>query len=106
MNKKNIILFGISIAFLNLFDGIATNYGLMKEFIEEMNPVMDFIISFNPALFLVLKTGLSLLILFVSYSVYKNSKVHFQKLYLISLVGVFCLYAGICSMHLYWLSLL
>lgn len=103
---KNIMLLGISIAFLNLFDGIVTNYGLMKKFIEEMNPVMDFIISINPALFLVLKIVLSLLILFVSYRVYTNSKVSFQRLYMLTLVGVFCLYFGIFSMHLYWLSLL
>lgn len=106
MGKKSIMLFGISIAFLNLFDGIVTNYGLMKKFIEEMNPIMDFIISLNPAFFLGLKVILSLLILFVSYWVYKNSKAHFQRLYLVSLIGVFCLYFGICSIHLYWLSLL
>jgi len=106
MGKKYIMLFGISIAFLNLFDGIVTNYGLMEKLISEMNPVMDFIISINPALFLSLKIGLSLLILFASYWVYTTSKVNFQKLYLLSLVGVFCLYFGICSVHLYWLSLL
>ncbi|PYF07947.1 DUF5658 family protein [Ureibacillus chungkukjangi] len=104
MGKKNIMLFGISIAFLNLFDGIVTNYGLMKKLIEEMNPIMNFLISINPALFLGLKVGLSLLILFVSYWVYTNSKAHFQKLYLLTLVGVFCLYFGICGVHLYWLS--
>lgn len=106
MGKRNIMLFGISIAFLNLFDGIATNYGLMKKLIEEMNPIMDFIISINPALFLGLKVCLSLLILFVSYCVYMHSKIHFQKLFLLTLAGVFCLYFGICSIHLYWLSLL
>ena len=106
MGKKYIMLFGISIAFLNLFDGIVTNYGLMEKLISEMNPVMDFIISINPGLFLSLKIGLSLLILFVSYWVYTTSKVNFQKLYLLSLVGVFCLYFGICGVHLYWLSLL
>lgn len=103
---KKIMLFGISIAFLNLFDGIVTNYGLMEKFIEEMNPLMDLIISINPALFLALKVGLSLLILLVSYRVYAHSKVNFQKLYLLTLVGVFCLYFGICSVHVYWLSLL
>ena len=106
MVKKNIMFLGISIAFLNLFDGIVTNYGLMKKLIEEMNPLMNFLISIDPALFLGLKIGLSLLILFVSYWVYTNSKVHFQKLYLLTLVGVFCLYSGICSVHLYWLSLI
>ena len=106
MGKKYIMLFGVSIAFLNLFDGIATNYGLMKKFIEEMNPFMDFLISLNPALFLALKVGLSLLILFVSYRVYAHSKLYFQRFYLLTLVGVFCLYFGICSVHLYWLSLL
>ena len=106
MGKKNIMFFGISIAFLNMFDGIVTNYGLMKKFIEEMNPIMNFLISLNPALFLGLKVCLSLLILFVSYWVYTNSKLNFQRLYLITLVGVFFLYFGICSLHVYWLSLL
>lgn len=106
MGKKYIMLFGISIAFLNLFDGIVTNYGFVEKLIEEMNPIMDFLISINPALFLSLKVGLSLLILFVSYRVYTKSKVNFQRLYLLTLIGVFCLYFSICSLHLYWLSLL
>ena len=106
MGKKNIMLFGISIAVLNLFDGIVTNYGLMKKLIEEMNPIMNFIISVNPSLFLGLKVCLSLLILYVSYWVYTNSKLHFQRLYLLTLIGVFFLYFGICSLHVYWLSLL
>lgn len=106
MGKQYIMLFGISIAVLNLFDGIATNYGLMKKLIEEMNPMMDLIISIHPALFMALKVCLSLLILFVSYRVYTKSKVYFQRLYLLTLVGVFCLYFGICGVHLYWLSLL
>jgi len=102
---NNIMLFGISIAFLNLFDGIVTNYGLMKNWIAEMNPIMDLLISIHPVLFLGLKVGLSLLILFLSYYVYLKSKRSFQRVYLLTLVCVFCLYFGICGLHIYWLSL-
>ncbi|RHW36177.1 hypothetical protein D1B33_11090 [Lysinibacillus yapensis] len=104
--RKSVLLLGISIAFLNLFDGIATNYGLSRKLIEEINPLMDQMISVSPFLFLGVKAALSLLILFVSYSVYAKSEAPFQKLYLVSLGIVFFIYCGICSIHLYWLTLI
>lgn len=102
--KEHILYLGVSIAFLNLFDAIATNYGVSAKLIEEMNPLMNQIISYNPGLFISTKTALTLLILLVSYWIYAKSKASFQKMYLVSLAGVFCLYCGVCGLHVYWLT--
>ena len=91
---------------INLFDGIATNYGLMNNMIEELNPLMRFFAATSPILFIGIKTVLSILILFASYLVYKKSKEKFQMLFLYSLVGVSVMYLGIFGMHIFWLSLL
>lgn len=105
-NKWIIIAFSVLVAFLNLFDGIATNYGLMNNMIEELNPLMRFFAATSPILFIGIKTVLSILILFASYLVYKKSKAKFQILFLYSLVGVSVMYLGIFGMHIFWLSLL
>lgn len=105
-NKWIIIAFSVLVAFLNLFDGIATNYGLMNNMIEELNPLMRFFAATSPILFIGIKTVLSILILFASYLVYKKSKAKFQILFLYSLVGVSVMYLGIFGMHIFGLSLL
>ena len=105
-NKRIIIDYSLFVATLNVFDGIATHYGLMNNMIEELNPLMDFIVRTSPILFICIKVVLSILILFSSYLVYKKSKVKFQKLFLYSLVGVSVMYIGIFCMHIFWLSYL
>ncbi|MED3763567.1 DUF5658 family protein [Ureibacillus terrenus] len=104
-----LMVFGLIIAILNMFDGLATNYGLTNHYIEEVNPVMRLIAEISPALFIGVKLSLSLLILIVSYLVYKSgncsSKSLFQKFFLYSLVGVTALYAGVFCLHIYWLSI-
>lgn len=103
-NKRIIIDYSLFVATLNVFDGIATHYGFMNNMIEELNPLMDFIVRTSPSLFICIKVVLSILILFSSYLVYKKSKVKFQKLFLYSLVGVSVMYIGIFCMHIFWLS--
>ncbi|WP_332649817.1 DUF5658 family protein [Lysinibacillus sp. 54212] len=105
-NRRFILLLSLFIAILNLFDGIATHFGLIHNIIEEANPIMKTIATFSPALFLLIKTLLSILIVAVSYWIYKYSLAAFQRFYFLSLVGVLTLYIGIFSMHIFWLVLL
>lgn len=105
-NKRIIIVFSLIVAGLNLFDGLATHYGLMNKMIEELNPLMAFLMTISPFLFLCMKIVLSILILCASYLVYKRSQAKFQKLFLYSLVGVSVIYIGIFCMHIFWLSYL
>ncbi|MEO4052004.1 DUF5658 family protein [Solibacillus sp. CAU 1738] len=107
MKNNSIIMdYSLLVAMLNLFDGIATNYGLMNNIIEESNPIMAFFASLSPILFVCIKIILSLLIILVSYLVYKKSTARFQKLFFISLLGVCGIYVGISCMHIFWLSIL
>lgn len=91
------------IAILNLFDGLATHYGLKYAVIEEGNPVMAIVWEVSPPLFLAVKTGLSVLIVYVSVTLFHNSGATFRKVYGIVLTGVSCLYGGICFLHLVWI---
>lgn len=104
--KINIMYFSILIAALNIFDGWATHYGLEKKQIEEFNPLMDFLWFTNPLLFLSIKFSLSLIILLISYFIYIKSEEKFQQFFSMALMGMLGLYVGVCSIHLYWLSLL
>lgn len=105
MNKKTwIILLGVLVAFLNIFDGIATIFGLMNDYIEELNPLMRSLFITSPAFFICFKMGLSLLIFYVSLLIYKHSKNTFQMFYLFALGGVSCLYVGIFGLHLIWIK--
>ncbi|SOC08686.1 hypothetical protein SAMN05880501_105123 [Ureibacillus xyleni] len=105
MERKSwVVLLGVLVALLNVFDGIATNFGLMNDFIDELNPIMNSIFSASPVFFVCLKLGLSLLIIYVSFLVYKNSKDAFQNIYIIALVGVSCMYVGIFGLHVFWIS--
>lgn len=107
MKNKRILLYcSIFIALLNLFDGLATHYGINHNLIEELNPLMNFFMALSPLLFLCIKILLSIMLLCLSYWVYQKSKATFQTLYLYSLVGVSVMYTAICCMHLFWLSLL
>ena len=107
MNNKWFLLFcSVFIALLNLFDGMATHYGINHNIIEELNPLMNFLMTISPLLFLCTKILLSILLLCISYWVYQKSKTPFQTFYLYSLVGVSVMYTAICCMHLTWISLL
>jgi hypothetical protein len=101
----NIKLIGLSwiAALLNIFDGLATHYGLKNALIKEANPVMDLLWKNNPSLFLLTKILLSVLILFISLYIFKKSKAAFRKLYTLLLACVCSLYAGIMFLHILWI---
>lgn len=105
-NKFNIVILGLLIAILNSFDGFATYYGLKNKIIEESNPLMALLWQKNPFVFLLLKVSLSLLIIWVSLNIFRNSKVNFQRLYFSIQSGLLILYLGISTMHIFWLSLI
>lgn len=92
------------IAMLNLFDGLATHYGLTYAAIEEGNPVMAKVWETSPSLFLAVKIGLSVLIVYVSGLLSRKSGATFQKVYGIVLTGVSWLYGVICFLHLVWIT--
>ncbi len=104
--NKTIIALAIAVAILNIFDGYATSYGLLHNIIEELNPIMDFIINCSPNLFILLKIALSFLILFISYLVYKGSSQKFKKTFMFSLAFVCMIYVGIIGLHFTWLSMI
>lgn len=105
MGKKYLILtFGIIVSILNIFDGLATKYGYNDNFIEELNPLMNYILTISPELFLTFKFLFSLLIIVLSFAVYYKSNERFQKSFLMSLVGISVLYVAISFMHIFWLS--
>lgn len=99
-----ILILGIVISLLNMFDGLATNYGYINNFIEEVNPLMDYLLKLNSELFLLFKFLVSILIVLISFAVYYKCNERFQKSFFVSLVGVSVLYLGISVMHLTWLS--
>ncbi len=103
-NKILILAFGIFISLLNLFDGLATYYGYIYNLINELNPLMDYILNVSPEFFLLFKFLVSIVIVIISYAVYYKSNERFQRPFLLSLVGVSVLYIGISIMHIFWLS--
>ncbi|WP_413774826.1 DUF5658 family protein [Cytobacillus firmus] len=47
------------LAFLNFLDGFITYFGIQYGYIQEGNPLMEFVYNANPVFFLVLKVALS-----------------------------------------------
>ena len=101
---KLMLFFSIGIAILNVFDGFFTYFGVVNNFIEELNPVMNLLITTYPAVFIGVKILLSLSIVAVSYWISSYGKANFQLVFLFSLVIVFFIYTGIFGLHIYWLS--
>lgn len=104
MKKRSILYLSIIIAIFNMFDAWFTNYGMTNHLIEELNPFMNMIIKNSPLLFLLIKALLSVLIIFMSYVVYRHSSERFKSMYSLSLIPVCLLYFSIFIVHLTWLS--
>ena len=106
MGDVKLISLSWMIAILNIFDGLATYYGLANKMMEEANPVMDLLWKTNPLFFLGAKVSLSLLIIYVSSGVFQKSGQAFRRLYGIVLAGVLCLYVGVLFLHMTWMAFL
>lgn len=104
MKKLYILEVSIIIAILNMLDGIFTSYGVTRQFIDELNPILKPLTDSNPLLFLILKFALSITIVYIAYKIVTIGTIRFKKLFYFSLIGVFILYIGVLSMHLVWLA--
>lgn len=104
MKKLYIVELSIAVAILNIFDGIFTSFGVTQKFIDELNPLMRHLTLNSPTLFLAIKFLLSILIIFIAYKIFKSGTIQFKKWFYFGLIGVFVIYTGIFSIHIYWIS--
>lgn len=57
------------LAFINFLDGLLTFFGMKLLLIEEVNPIMDFLYTIEPLLFLSIKAVLSGFLILLSTSI-------------------------------------
>jgi uncharacterized membrane protein len=89
------------ILLLNLLDAFLTMYGLHFDYITESNPLMNTLYLTDPLLFLLLKCGLSFILLILLYNL-DSDKRSSKVLLLVSVIAAVS-YSLICFMHSYWL---
>ncbi|UAL46092.1 DUF5658 family protein [Sutcliffiella horikoshii] len=89
----------IALLLLNIFDGVATYFGLHFQLINEGNPLMKSLYETSPALFLLIKLGISILLLFF---IKNNLKLKSAILKVVCLTAV-CGYSMVTIMHMYWI---
>lgn len=104
MEKLYILELSVVVAILNIFDGIFTSYGVTRQFIEELNPLLKPLTTSNPLIFLILKFVLSITLIYVAYKILAISTNRFKKWFYFGLIGVSIIYIGIFSMHLLWIT--
>ncbi|WP_053437149.1 DUF5658 family protein [Sporosarcina globispora] len=87
------------LAFVNLLDGILTFFGLNLSLIEEVNPIMDFLYTIEPLLFLSIKAVFSgfLILLSTSINFPQQTKVKVMA------KGAVYLYSLILVIHVLWI---
>ncbi|CAN7193842.1 DUF5658 family protein [Rossellomorea sp. LjRoot5] len=89
------------ILLLNLVDAFVTMYGLHFHYISESNPLMHTLYLTAPWLFLLLKVGLSFVLLFLLFHL-KTDKRSSRVLLLVSVFAAVS-YSCVFLMHGYWL---
>ncbi|MGM0778453.1 MAG: DUF5658 family protein [Bacillota bacterium] len=57
------------LAFINFLDGLLTFFGIRLSLIEEVNPIMDFLYTIGPLLFLSVKAVLSGFLILLSTTI-------------------------------------
>jgi hypothetical protein len=67
----------ICIAFINFLDGAVTYFGFNSEAIEKANPIMRHLYVTDPFLFLLVKIGISMLLI-LFYLAIKTTKTDFD----------------------------
>jgi Domain of unknown function (DUF5658) len=89
------------LSLLNLLDAFITFYGLEREFIIELNPIMNRLYQFSPVLFILVKLSFSIfLYLFILYKRVPTSKVIQGVVSVASF-----LYTIVFALHIWWLVL-
>ena len=87
------------LAFLNLFDGAVTFWGLQSSIITEFNPLMHSLYDVHPVIFLVFKLCLSCLLLaFVIFNRVPSN----MPIRVISLAAS-VLYTSVILLHGFWI---
>lgn len=87
------------LSLLNIVDGILTNWGLEQSLISELNPMMNQIYQWSPALFILTKGFLSIcLYLFVIFNIIPKTALVKGLM----LVAVF-FYTFVFFLHCFWI---
>lgn len=89
----------IWIAFLNIFDGVATYLGIINKIIEEVNPIMRYCWELSPVFFIFVKLIMSFLIYLVGF------KVPERRYLKVMLIIVLSIYIGLAIYHLFWFNM-
>ena len=96
---NTLIIAGILLLLLGIFDSFLTDFGIQKQYITEANPLMAFIYDTSILGFYTLKISLPCVLL------YLLTKIE-PKRYLKRLIGfAILLYSVVLVQHIYWLSL-
>lgn len=96
-----------SIASLNVLDALFTYVGVTKGWVEEANPFMALLLEVHPTLFLLVKLGMSGVVLFVFLhrSLVKRFRPTFKKKLRLPLQIVCILYVAVLLHHIVWVYL-
>lgn len=96
---KLIIVSSIVFLILSLLDGALTIWGLGKGTIEEVNPVMRWLIEEAPIVFMVVKLSLPFMLGFVLWEIRDRSR----KFVTCSMWLVLIVYTVVMALHIYWI---
>ena len=91
----------VYVSILNLLDAFLTMYGLHFDYITEANPLMNHLYFNWPWLFLLLKCGLSLFLILLSYNL-NPTKRSSNVILTVSVIAAVS-YSFVCLVHGYWL---
>ena len=97
-SEKGIIVGSIVFLILSLLDGALTLWGLGLGAIEEVNPLMQWLIEKSPIVFMSVKLSLPVMLVFVLWRIRNRSR----KFVTYSLGLVLSVYAVVMVFHVYW----
>ncbi|SHH13837.1 MULTISPECIES: DUF5658 family protein [Desulfosporosinus] len=96
---RSIIVSSIVLFALSVIDGALTLWGLGQGVIEEVNPVMRWLIEENPIVFMTVKLSLPVMLGFVLWEIRDRSR----KFVACSLWLVLIVYSVVMMFHAYWI---
>lgn len=96
---KQVILGSVVLLFLSAIDGALTLWGLRLRVIEEVNPIMQEIITKSPITFIALKLALPLILGIIFWRIHNRSRM----LVTYGLRLLLIVYAVVLGIHVYWI---
>jgi len=99
ITDNTIIVGYIVFIILSLLDATLTLWGLGQGAIEEVNPVMRWLIEENPIVFMIIKLSLPVMLGFVLWEIRNRSR----KFVAYSLGLVLIVYSVVLMLHIYWI---